>query len=926
MSFWPFSNANGNSSHLQKFLDSVLDYATVTADNILDDRTLQQEFLEELKNIASKHLKKNSYLYLQPLQNEGQGKGVGNATNSDNISLSSSNPDSSNGGNSLSKNAREQKLLELVLQPHILHGFLDYMVLSVDFFYELERDATDEANGDVSMESEHSTGVDGDESESKKEKLQRCILCAAEVLTTDLWMIANRVIETPDLMGKLWLIISLPRLQERSPAVAYLVQVLDHLMDTNCIEMTNFVRKRDQLVDSFLKKIDIPILMDFFLKIIQTDKADSPTGIIAVLARQELIPKLIDILKPLPIKDGLESSFDQLFMQTSTTEFIKALVTISSNPSLAVDLVTNIGPNELTRELASPRMIEVMVKDIILHKVKDKNNPGKFLPNKHGISNCVSILIELIRKNNSDYDLNCGSYSLQNKGGDGASEVNVQAMFYWLKDFEQNPPGPRDPIYLGDLLEVFSNNFSLLVELMDCDQDVEGVLGLTKFKFSELVAELLHCSNMILLNSKKIANVVKIRDAVRLRTEQNIRLALMEVISDVTSGSDVNLPSITSGVDEMSLEQSEAESESVDSKKNEDFLDAINEDRKLRSLVESLDYEDSEEDEPSVSAENPFVCPGRDEFFRSDPCIGDLFKIKLVDLQMLQKILLQFTKYPWHNFFHNVVFDLVQQIFNGKLNSYNSFLIVELFSPCDIIGLIVDAFREPGLPRPGYMGHLILVSEEVVKFTSLYKPSLISPVIVEAIGSTSWEWFVTDVLLKTRELYNVILGTDPDFSEADDEHQDGGDEAKYGFDSSAVGYMDMDNYDSNQSGSKQPIVLGDSSNHREFVSANPDRNDARIPYDDMNDDGENADDDGDDEEEDHDANGNGRKFRKILDVSIKSMSPTAQFENKDMLYEDHEQKMTLEHEENSLDDFAGSDSSDDDGDDNQLYRVSKHQD
>lgn len=37
----------------------------------------------------------------------------------------------------------------------------------------------------------------------------------------------------------------------------------------------------------------------------------------------------------------------------------------------------------------------------------------------------------------------------------GAGEINSYVMFQWLKDFEQNPPGPRDPIYLGDMLELF---------------------------------------------------------------------------------------------------------------------------------------------------------------------------------------------------------------------------------------------------------------------------------------------------------------------------------------------------------------------------------------------------------------------------------------------------------------------------------------
>ena len=182
----------------------------------------------------------------------------------------------------------------------------------------------------------------------------------------------------------------------------------------------------------------------------------------------------------------------------------------------------------------------------------------------------------------------------------------------------------------------------------------------------------------------------------------------------------------------------------------------------ISDLLSSLDEDVSDDDEPVISPEEPFVCKKRDLETRKDPCVGDYFKIKLTDLNIVLQIIGNFTKFPWHNFFYNVVFDLIQQVFNGKLNSYNSFIIVDLFRPekHNLTKMVVDAYRDAGEPRPGYMGHLILISEEIVKFTSLYKPDLISPVIVSAVSTPDWEWFVGDVLLKTRELYNVVLGAE----------------------------------------------------------------------------------------------------------------------------------------------------------------------
>lgn len=893
MSFWPFSSSYGNNNQLLKFLDSIVDFSAVTVDNLLDDRTLQQEFSEELKNLAEKSSHKTSLPFVRELASENSAKSISNAV-SDSISVSSSGNDS-NSGNSLSKNAREQKLLELLLQPHILNGFLDYIVASVDFFHDLANrneaeEEVDEGKGSLAN------------AELKEAKLRRCIQCAADVLSSDMWVISNRIIETPVLMGKLWLILSLPKLLENSPSVAYLVQILDHLMETNSIELLNFIRRQESLVDTFLAKVEIPILMDFFLKIIQTDKGDSPTGLLEVLSKQGLIPKLIDILKPVPSQFDETATFipdhNLLFRQTAATEFIKALVAISSNATLAVDLDTNIGPNQLTRELALRKIITSMLNDIIL--VRD---PINLRTNKHGIANCVAILIELIRKNNSDYDLNCGTYGNQNNNSDGTGEVNIQVMFYWLKDFDQNPPGPRDPIYLGDLLEIFSEHLEELVGLISAEPEMgSDKLGMTRFKISELVAELLHCSNMILLNSRKVAYIVRIRDKVRDLKESSLLLALSENIID---GSDMDLASesgeteifdVTSGLDDVSLYEAPSEG----GRKSPLLKEMMNmklDGKKFKELLEYVEYEDSDDDEPAVSSENPFVCSERDAMFRADPCVGDLFKIRLIDLLMLRLTVSKFTLYPWHNFFHNVVFDLIQQIFNGKLNSYNSFLIVELFRAdrCNITSMIVDAFRSQTEPRPGYMGHLILVSEEVVKFTSLYKPALISPIIVDAVGSKDWEWFVDDVLLKTRELYNVILGADPEYADerSDREENQGKDEDKFGFDSSTVGFMDMEPYEGGTN--KETIILGDSSNHDEFIK-------------------EGSDGDGD------------KLSSQMPKVSVENMSPKNAFGNSDMLFEDFEGDKFTEFQDNEfLDNLLGSSSSDEEDDDShQLRRVPKH--
>lgn len=119
----------------------------------------------------------------------------------------------------------------------------------------------------------------------------------------------------------------------------------------------------------------------------------------------------------------------------------------------------------------------------------------------------VGIVIEVIRKNNSDYDPDVGT---------GANTV----------------PSAHDPIYLGHLLRLFAENVPNFMNLiMGSKAQKDGIsstfgqklepLGFDRFKTCELMAELLHCSNMGLLNEVGSEELISARDAERrkLRTE-----------------------------------------------------------------------------------------------------------------------------------------------------------------------------------------------------------------------------------------------------------------------------------------------------------------------------------------------------------------------------------------------------------------------
>jgi SIT4-associating protein SAP185/190 len=189
--------------------------------------------------------------------------------------------------------------------------------------------------------------------------------------------------------------------------------------------------------------------------------------------------------------------------QTSAGDFLKAIITISANATTQDQSV--IGPNELTRQLVSESCLKQLI-DFMLQG----GNP---------LTVGVGIIIEVIRKNNSDYDL-------ENQIG----------------------PVPKnsDPIYLGTLLRQFALHIPRFMELVNSSSQIvtqkdgstttkkrelktafgEKIepLGFDRFKTCELMAELLHCSNMALLNERGSEAEVRRRDAERERLKAEGKL------------------------------------------------------------------------------------------------------------------------------------------------------------------------------------------------------------------------------------------------------------------------------------------------------------------------------------------------------------------------------------------------------------------
>jgi SIT4-associating protein SAP185/190 len=259
--------------------------------------------------------------------------------------------------------------------------------------------------------------------------------------------------------------------------------------------------------------------------------------------------------------------------QTSAGDFLKAIIAMSANATAQDSNV--IGPNELTRQLVSEECVSMLLKDMLRG-----GNP---------LTVGVGIVIEVIRKNNSDYDVP------ENQSG--------------------QMPRSSDPIYLGTLLRQFAENipnFMNLIQNVDSKKKELKVafgskiepLGFDRFKTCEIMAELLHCSNMQLLNQPGSDRDVKVRDAERARLKAEGKLlGYNDASSALEFGTSVDSSGFhharAPSFGDVTLESKRLE---VSNSTEEDFenvmaSDALGEDDKI-----NFDEKDGDAEKPALNA------------------------------------------------------------------------------------------------------------------------------------------------------------------------------------------------------------------------------------------------------------------------------------------------------------------------------------
>ncbi|KAF9242109.1 SIT4 phosphatase-associated protein-domain-containing protein [Melanogaster broomeanus] len=611
---------------------------------------------------------------------------------------------------------------------------------------------------------------------------------ATEVLCSEIWSIVETCVNnSEELLAPFW-----ETVLDRSPEdmktemvmASYFAKINAVFLTKKPAEMLAFIQSQPSVVERLLRHVETPSIVDLLVRIIQLDENPGCAGVLEWLSSEHLMGRLISLLSPAHTSD----------MHTVVSELIKGIISMAA-PSPGAGLTEGLqnGPasNRFARELAHSDSISTLVGYILYDFKMDQPLPPS-------VVHSISIIIELIRKNNSDYFEPYLFHTLRNRLIQNARETLEAAM--------QEMVDRMGVVNLGSLLAIMCERLPdfqrFLREPRSLDLFLTTVglikpLTFERYRICELYAELLHCSNMSLLNRSSehdhlydnegrlqgglsaletLARVIALGS-----TEDREREVTQDPQDEVEPA--LELP-VTNPSRESSLMDSDDDMSDEPGSSDDDAMEEIVMDDDLpKDHRRSSD--DSQLEQPPMivpSSPNPSSSPSPSELVaqaaaRPGPVrassseesitskaiscvapeipVGEKMKQCFLEASVLSTLLDLFFEFPWNNFLHSV----------GRVEGgLNRELAIALFRDAQLMKRIVDGQKrndvessKPKGVRLGYMGHLTLMSEDVIAALEHFSPDL-RLIIEQYAPQPAWNDYVTGRYKETKTRDTSLLG------------------------------------------------------------------------------------------------------------------------------------------------------------------------
>ncbi|POW04741.1 hypothetical protein PSHT_11105 [Puccinia striiformis] len=394
-----------------------------------------------------------------------------------------------------------------------------------------------------------------DRAKDERRKIRYPYLCT-EILAADLWSVTSQIFsDFPrlNLLTRFWdAVLDQPpsATSSKSVQIGYWAKANITLINSKPNEMMTFIRSYPNLIPKLLAHFNSSPIVDVLMRIIQSEQTTDGT-IDWLIDSTDFVELIISLLHPSRSPD----------LHRSVSEFLKDVIafctnqvvsaspplnnnnpppaklstpsstenTANSSPDLsrpAPSTTNNIGSSHhqhqgdepedhpkfittrLMRELSSSTVISKLLSFGLDTPISEDDDVITNATLASSLINSLSVVIDLIRRNNSDYSEHQLMVYLRDYPPPPKPELESDQP---IKD-DKKPISEKAPrvVPLTGLLNSIGDRLEDLQKLIknprSSIQPINTVVGLSipltqeRFRLIELYAELLHCSNMALVN------------------------------------------------------------------------------------------------------------------------------------------------------------------------------------------------------------------------------------------------------------------------------------------------------------------------------------------------------------------------------------------------------------------------------------------
>ncbi|KAJ7772937.1 SIT4 phosphatase-associated protein-domain-containing protein [Mycena maculata] len=680
---------------------------------------------------------------------------------------------------------------------------------------------------------------------------------ATEVLCSEIWSVVETCVNSQtELLIPFW-----DTVLERSPEDMKTQMVMaSHFAKINAVflskkpaEMLAFIRAQPDIVARLLRHIETASFVDLIVRIIQLDEQPGGAGVLEWLSSENLMPRLLALLAPTNTPD----------VHTVVAELIKGIISMATPAPGAglAELHTGPASNRFARELARADSVATLASYILndfsfLQPDTDAGGDSDVLPSRgsctSSVVHAIAILIELIRKNNSDYFEPYLFHTLRNRliqvqqqlqlqhAGGGDDDGAREALEAALREMVER----MGVVHLGAVLEILCAQLDVFQRYLRTPRSFNGPVHTTvglitpltfeRYRICELLAELLHCSNMALLNRppelgrlydgegrlqgglaalEELARVIALntdseaggeRDRDRDTSSRTSPARELPVTGSVHSDASLLDSDEDMSDDEPGSSDDDMEELGMDEDPATPFPVSASHIRATSEPPPSPPHQETPLQDPPYlvpSSPNAASLPSPTEIalrqavlspdveagsstpsLRSHSSkrnsrrlvlpapgaplpVGEMLKRRFVDLNIAATLLDLFFEFPWNNFLHSSVYDFIHQILTGNVDGgLGRELAVALFRDARLMDRIVEGQRmndaetlKPKSVRLGFMGHLTLISEDVLTALERFPPEL-RTALAQYAPQPEWDEYVAGRYRETKRRDAELLG------------------------------------------------------------------------------------------------------------------------------------------------------------------------